>query len=95
MSDAMPELDDLTGVWTDGGAIDLRDDDALLSEALAPHVDADAEPSDAGCYALDIAVPDDDHEGHARRWLTAGYGTVPPFLPQIVKRRAGRVRWPE
>jgi hypothetical protein len=65
--------------------VDLRDDDALLSEALAPHVDADAESSDPGCYALAIAVPDEGHDEHARRWLEAGYGTVPPYLPQIVE----------
>ena len=64
--------------------IDLCDDDALLSEALAQHV-ADGDSTDRpGCYALDIAVPDEGHEAHARRWLTAGYGTVPPYLPQIV-----------
>jgi len=61
---------------------DLRDDDALLSEALAEHADDTADAP--GCYALSIAVPDEGHEEHARRWLTAGYGSVPPYLPQIV-----------
>ena len=65
-------------------AVDLREDDTLLSEALAEHVPDDGHATDPGVYALDIAVPDEGHESHARRWLTSGYGTVPPFLPQLV-----------
>lgn len=61
--------------------IDLRDDDALLSEALAEHTDGSADRP--GCYALSIATPDGGHETHARRWLVSGY-PVPPYLPQIV-----------
>lgn len=66
--------------------VDLRDDDALLSEALAPHVPADRSPSDAGCYALAIAAPDAGYETHSRAWLEH-YDSVPPYLQQIVDAR--------
>jgi len=77
--------------------IDLRDDSALLSEALAEHSDG---PTDRpGCYALNIATPDANYQTHARRWVRAGYQSPPPYLATIVKAdalvyvgRSGNVR---
>jgi len=64
--------------------IDLRDDDGLLSEALAQHVPEGGSADAEGCYALEIATPDAGHETHARRWADAGYETMPPFLDRLV-----------
>jgi len=61
--------------------VDLRDDDALLSEALAPH--ADGSTDRPGCYALEIATPDGGHETHAREWLQH-YDSTPPYLDRLV-----------
>jgi len=61
--------------------IDLRDNDVLLSEALAEHTDGSADAP--GCYALEIATPDGDYETHARRWLEC-YESTPPYLGAIV-----------
>jgi len=60
---------------------DLRDDDVLLSEALAEHTDGSADAP--GVYALEIATPDAGYETHARRWLEC-YESTPPYLGAIV-----------
>jgi len=63
--------------------MDLQDENALLSEALAPHVPTAGSASDPGCYALNIETPAGGHETHARVWLESGYEETPPYLQQI------------
>jgi len=46
--------------------------DRLLSEALAPHVPENGDPTDAGVYVLRCCSPGGLH-AHARRWRDAGY----------------------
>jgi len=68
---------------TEHADMDLRDDHALLSEALAPHVADGHSASEPGVYALEIATPNAGHEEHSRLWLRR-YDRVPPYLDKIV-----------